>query len=227
MIKTLRERIRARLGRAWLRLSAAPKRPSGYVRLGTDYGGWWVPEWVLRPGALVYSAGVGEDTSFDLELAARGLKVVCFDPTPRAVAHMATSAPARVLDFEPIGWWNEDCELRFFAPRDAAHVSHSAVNLQQTTDFFIARVERPETIRLRRGDPIPDLVKMDIEGAEYHVLPAMLRDGFLPQVLCVEFNQPVPLRMPRVGLQELRAAGYVVQFVEGWNVTLVRDHGGR
>ncbi len=224
---TLTRRLRSRFGRTWLRLSAAPRRPAGYVRLGTAYGGWWVPAWVLQPGVLAYSAGVGEDTSFDLELAAHGVQVVCFDPTPRAVAHMATIAAPGLLDFEPIGWWDEDCEIRFFVPRDSTHVSHSAMNLQQTTEFFTARVERPETIRQRRGDPVPDLVKMDIEGAEYKVLPAMLRDGFRPRVLCVEFNQPVPLRMPRAHIQGLRAVGYNVQSVEGWNVTLVRIPGGR
>lgn len=219
---SLLERAHGRLGRTWLRLGVPWRRPRGYVRLGTDYGGWWVPEWITRAGALAYSAGVGEDISFDLALAARGMQVVCFDPTPRAVSHFAANAPGDGLDFEAIGWWDDDCELRFYAPRDPTHVSHSAVNLQRTSDYFSARVERPDTIRLRRADPVPDLVKMDIEGAEYRVLPAMIGAGFLPRVLCVEFNQPVPLRMPRSCLRQLRAAGYEVQCVEDWNVTLVK-----
>lgn len=218
----LLQRVRGTLGKGWLRLQAPRRRASGYVRLGSAYGGWWVPGWIISPGALAYSAGVGEDTSFDVELAARGVQVVCFDPTPRAVAHVASHVPEGTLEFEPIGWWDQDCDLQFFVPRDPAHVSHSAVNLQRTSDFFMASAERPTSVRRRRGEPVPDLVKMDIEGAEYRVLPAMISDGFLPRVLCVEFNQPVPLRLPRARLRELRAVGYTVESVEDWNVTLVR-----
>ena len=36
-------------------------------RLGTDYGGWIVPQNMhLSSDSVMYSAGVGEDISFDL-----------------------------------------------------------------------------------------------------------------------------------------------------------------
>ncbi len=42
------------------------------VRLGSPGGGWWVPESVVRAGAVAYCAGAGEDVTFDLELHRRG-----------------------------------------------------------------------------------------------------------------------------------------------------------
>ena len=38
-------------------------------RLGTNYGGWYVPSCMdLNETSVVYSGGVGEDISFDLLL---------------------------------------------------------------------------------------------------------------------------------------------------------------
>src|SRR3546814_9362953 len=39
----------------------------------------------------------------------------------------------------PVGLWSEDATLRFYAPRDPTHVSHSIVNLQETESYFEAR----------------------------------------------------------------------------------------
>ena len=60
-------------------------------KLGTGYGGWWLPEDVaLGPESLVVSAGMGEDISFDLALQTRtGCSIVLVDPTPRAALHLA------------------------------------------------------------------------------------------------------------------------------------------
>lgn len=63
------------------------------VRLGSDGCGWWVPKAVVRPRAIAYCAGAGEDISFDLELHRRGLTVVTIDPTPRAIAHVDSVQP--------------------------------------------------------------------------------------------------------------------------------------
>ena len=38
--------------------------------LGTNYGGWYIPENILlNNNSIIYSAGVGEDISFDLLLS--------------------------------------------------------------------------------------------------------------------------------------------------------------
>lgn len=216
------ERAQSRLARMALRTLLAPRRPATYVRLGSDYGGWWVPRWALLPGNLAYCAGVGEDLTFDAELIAHGMNVVAFDPTPRSVSFVKDADLGPAFDFEPVGWWDSTGTQRFYAPEDPTHVSHSAVNLQKTTEYFVGRVETVASIVKRRGDGIPDVAKMDIEGAEFHVLRSMVADRILPPVLCVEFDQPAPLRSVRLAIRALQALGYRVESVEGWNVTLVK-----
>lgn len=59
-------------------------------RLGTVYGGFELPRdlpW-LGPNSVVYCVGVGQDMSFDVQLAALyGSELHLFDPTPSAIQH--------------------------------------------------------------------------------------------------------------------------------------------
>jgi FkbM family methyltransferase len=193
------------------------------VRLGTSYGGWWVPEPLIGPETVAYCAGAGEDISFDLALMERGCRVATFDPTPRAIAHVQSVAPqTERFRFEPVGWWNEETELRFYAPRDPSHVSHLALNLAGTVDYFAASVRPVWRLMADLGDDHVDLIKMDIEGAEYAVIDSLLRDGPLPEVLCVEFDQPQPPRRTIAAVRRLRDAGYELNHVELWNYTFTR-----
>jgi FkbM family methyltransferase len=208
------------------RLFALILRPSdrGLVRLGSDYGGWWVPEDSLTPGATAYCAGAGEDVTFDVALRDRGIAVTVFDPTPRAIAYVEALGVVDGVNFRfvPVGWWDTDTELRFYAPRDPAHVSHSAVNLQGTDDYFEAPVKTVATLAKELGDESIDIVKMDIEGAEARVITSILEVGPRPRVLCVEFDQPQPFAQVLSVARSLRRGGYAAAKVEGWNVTFVR-----
>jgi FkbM family methyltransferase len=218
-------KVRNRVLTSGLPLLKRPRATGDLVRLGSSYGGWWVPTSALTPGATAYCAGAGEDITFDLALLARGLKVTTFDPTPRAVAYVATVAPVdnAAFRFEPIGWWDSKTELRFYAPKNPAHVSHSAVNLQGTEDYFSAPVDTVRSIAHRLGDDNVALIKMDIEGAEYRVLESLLREGPRPEVLCIEFDQPAPVRRTMAAVHSLQRAGFDLLRWDGFNATFGRE----
>ncbi|MHB8466661.1 MAG: FkbM family methyltransferase [Acidimicrobiales bacterium] len=198
------------------------------VRLGSAYGGWWIPRDIIGAETVAYCAGAGEDISFDLSLHEAGCRVVTFDPTPRSIAYVSSVAPNDAsFQFLPVGWWSEDTELRFFAPRDPRHVSHSIVNLQRTDEFFLGRVKPVWRLMEELGDTNVDLIKMDIEGAEYEVIGSLLKAGPLPAVLCVEFDQPQPLWRTFSAVMRLRVAGYSLAKIERWNCTFLRKPVGR
>lgn len=191
------------------------------VRLGSVYGGWWVPRSVLTEGSICYLAGVGEDVTFDLALiAAVGCDVWAIDPTPRAVA-FAGAVTEPKFHFVDVGLWSRDESLRFYEPANPAHVSHSVVNAQRTDHYFEAQCFSVTSLMERLGHDRLDLLKMDIEGAEVEVIRDLLDRGPLPSILCVEFDAPEPVFRTFARVRQLRRAGYSVAKVEGLNATLV------
>ena len=223
------------------------------VTLGSRYGGWTLPQNALSPECRCYLFGAGEDISFDIALIRRfGAEAHVFDPTPRAKIHVdgliaATrsgrpfpvngdpeisyeieAADLERLHFHPIGIWSKSEKLRFYAPANPDHVSHSAVNLQGTTSYFEAEVQPLDRLMQELGHALPDLVKLDVEGAEYQALGAMLAADLLPDHLLVEFdegNQPLDQDAPkriREQIETLREAGYGIVHLAGWNASFKR-----
>jgi FkbM family methyltransferase len=196
----------------------------GLEKIGSGYGGWIVPVTLLRPAWTCYCGGVGEDITFDLGLIERvGCNVFAFDPTPRAVAHVAANAAdEQRFHFMAVGLWSEDTTLRFFVPRNPKHVSHSVVNLQRTKAFFEAPCRSLPSVMRELGHDHVDLIKLDIEGAEHEVVRSMLEAGIRPSVVCLEIDQPVTPLAFWLTVRRLRRAGYDLVAVDSWNLTFVR-----
>ena len=174
---------------------------------------------------ICYAGGVGEDVTFDLEMINRfGCEVFAFDPTPRAVAHVVrVAADEPRFHFMPVGIWSEDTTLRFYAPRDPSHVSHSALNLQRTDEYFIGPCRSVMSLMAELGHDRIDLVKIDIEGAEHRVIRSMLDSGVRPTVLCTEIDQPVAAADLWRTVRRVLGAGYALVAVDQWNLTFVRE----
>lgn len=215
--------LRNRAALAVARATIRPDEQVDLVRAGSSYGGWWIPPRLLAPGVVAYCVGAGEDITFDRALHDAGCTVRTFDPTPRAIAHVEKEAPrSDRFTFRPIGLWSSDTEIRFYAPRVPGHVSHSAVNLYGTDNYFVAPVRTLRSLMRESGDEHIDLLKMDVEGAEVAIIDALAEDRApTPSVLCVEFDQPQPLRNIRRSIGQLHSLAYRLVKVDGWNYTFV------
>jgi FkbM family methyltransferase len=203
---------------AQLRIRAAlrPRRDVSTVRLGSDYGGWHVPPELLTPDSVVYSAGVGEDVSFDLALIGRvGCQVWAFDPTPRAI-EFAARLDEPSFHFRPYALWSSDTTLPFYVPADERHVSHSLVNLGRTEQSIEVRCRSVQSLMRELGHDRVDLLKLDIEGAEYEVLGS-LGDG-RPRIVCVELHRTVSVSTL---ISFTRSLPYDPVRVDRWNVTML------
>ena len=196
--------------------------------LGTDYGRFIIPKGIVGEDWIVYSGGVGEDISFDLELIERfGCHVHAFDPTPRAVEFVEKAAGQEPrFHFTPVAIWKEADVLRFYAPQNPDHVSHSVVNLQATEDYFEAECDSLSGLMKRLGHDRIDLLKLNIEGAEYEVLECMIERDPGVRVLCVAFDQPMPIWRTHRMICQLAGARFVLCAIDGWKMTFVREWNG-
>lgn len=225
-------RLKQRADRYFLNRSVLVSHRLQLRKLGTDYGGWYIPVDLFDASSLCYCFGAGEDISFDVELIKRfGCQVFTFDPTPRAIAYvrnlLAAEPGAKNLRFYDFGVWQEDTRMKFFAPRNEAHVSHSILNLQDTADGFEAQCYTLQTIMDKLEHTSVDLIKLDIEGAEYAVLGHLVETGLRPKVICVEFDEgPNPkdgayIDRIKASISGLGGYGYVVTHIDHWNFTFV------
>jgi FkbM family methyltransferase len=190
-------------------------RTARLEEIGSRYGGWIIPVDFVREHSICYCVGVGEDITFDLRLIERfGCLVYAFDPTPRAQAHVQTHARGvEKFRFFATGLWNEDRVMRFYAHANPASPSYSLVNLHRTDRFFEAHCKRLSAIMREHGHRTIDLLKLDIEGAEYGVIDSLIEDRLDVGIICVEYDE----------VHSKRYAGYLERMKR--SVARLQDYG--
>ena len=182
-------------------------------RFGSEYGGWDVAVKKMNKDSIVYSFGVGEDVSFDLALLGRfGLTVHAFDPTPKSITWVKRQEFPKNFIFHEYGIADFDGNASFNPPVNPEHVSHTLLDRPETKDRAIAvPVKRLSTIMKELGHSRIDLLKMDVEGAEYGVIIDAVQSAIRPEQLLVEFHHKFPnvgIAKTEEAVSELRKMGY-------------------
>ncbi|MEO0794152.1 MAG: FkbM family methyltransferase [Verrucomicrobiota bacterium] len=182
-------------------------------RYGPDFGGWeLIPEEVTAD-SIVYSFGVGEEISFDLDLIAdRGVTIHAFDPTPKSLEWLKSQEVPKEFIMHPLGIASYDGEAQFNAPDNPDFVSHTMLSIESCANGSVAvPVKRLATIMKELGHDHIDILKIDIEGAEYDVIDDILKTDDRPRYFFVEFHHRFPevgLKPSKRAIRQLRQAGY-------------------
>ena len=160
---------------------------------GSDYGGWVFADSESLKSSIILSCGLGEDASFDVEIAEEyGLKVVIVDPTPRALRHFSqimthlgrkkthdyfTGGKQSVSSYNlenlaeynfkiiPKAIWVSDLPVRFYSPPIAEHVSHSILNYQNnySVDTPYIEVEAITMKQIIEGESLQDIPLLKLD----------------------------------------------------------------
>ena len=176
----------------------------------------YIPE-LIGTDSIVYSLGVGDLINFDLDLIDQhGVTVHAFDPTPFAEEWVAAqSLPANFV-FHPWAAAGSDGSLRLYR-RVSTTGKRSKVmwtaddNAGDAGDFIDAPAYTVKTIMEKLGHESVDILKMDIEGAEYDILDGLGECETLPKQLLVEYHHRFPgigKRRTAESIAKLRGLGY-------------------
>jgi len=182
--------------------------------VGSATHGYYVPEGLLGADSVCCCVGAGEDITFDTELAQNyGSRVLVVDPTPEGRNHFrqvesqvrageplwsANGEPFRyritperlaLLEYLEIGVWDRATTLRFWEPTKANYPSHSVTMFQESGRSIELPVDRLSAIMASRGLPALDLLKLEIEGAEYRVLETVVEDRLDVKAILVEYDE--------------------------------------
>ena len=199
-------------------------------RFGSDYGGWEIYSQLLDKDSIVYSFGVGEDITFDLELINKyGLTVHAFDPTPRSIAWVKSQKLPQTFYMHEYGIAARDGVVSFYPPVNPAHISHSAINQENRSAVPVSvEVKSLRSILNALEQNTIDVLKLDIEGSEYEVISDLVSMDIRPAQILVEFHH----RFPNIGINQsisaiklLKSAGYRLFSVSDSNEEFSFIHG--
>jgi FkbM family methyltransferase len=182
-----------------------------------SYDCWSLCPDLLKSGDIIYSLGVGDTIEFDLELIeSLGVAVHAFDPTPHAMKWIETQDLPSRFHFHPWAAAAKDGKL-FLYPRIKGDGSKSSImyTIMEEGQTEAAGVEVPAftlaSMMEKLGHESIDLLKMDIEGAEYGVIDTLLASSVRPAQLLIEFHhrfKEIDMQQTVDAIQSLRTAGY-------------------
>jgi FkbM family methyltransferase len=199
-----RRRFEWRLGRTPLSGRGQP------VALGTPYGGWIVPAALIEPGWICYSVGAGADISFDLALIERfDVRVQSVEPVEGYVrqARAAAGAEPRFAAYRA-AITAADGPVRMQHTHNPEGHALSSANLFETNEFEEVPGRTLASLARELGHPRIDLLKLDVEGGEYEVIPALDLEALQIKALAVQLHHNGGVAAARGLIEHLDAHGF-------------------
>jgi FkbM family methyltransferase len=191
-------------------------------KFGSENCGWEVVTEIIDSNSVIYSFGVGEDASFDTALIDKfNLFVHAFDPTPKSVEWVKSQKLPKNFIMHNYGIAGFDGNALFKPPDNPEHISHTILSRPSTeSKAIILPVKRISSIMEELKHRHIDILKMDIEGAEYDVIDDIKRSNIRPTQILIEFHH----RFPEVGVKKTKQAINTI-FLMGYHLFSVSETG--
>jgi FkbM family methyltransferase len=222
-------KVRSALRRRWFenRMERLPTEPlHGLQPLGSDYGYWVVPvEWIDSSWTC-YCVGAGGDITFERELLARYAPTVrSFEPDEDYVGRIEVpEEDAERFSAHQMAIVPADGPIRMQRTHIPGSRSLSPVHLYDTEDYVEVPGRSLRSLMEEFGDDSVELLKVDVEGGEYDLVPTLDLAGMGVRVFCIQLHHTGSVRDARSLVEGVRDQGFrLVNYDEAVRLTFVRD----
>jgi len=210
-------------------------------KVGSNFHGYYIPSDFINKDSVCYCIGAGEDISFDTELKVMyDAHVFIFDPAPEGIEHFnklkdytargeklsigkqqpftyrISAGQLAEITYVAVGVWDQETILKFYEPEIENYVSHSVHMFKESGKFIEAPVDRLQQLMKKLNHSSIELLKIEIEGAEYTVIDTIIEDKLDIKVILVEFDEIYHSKdykhffRIKKSTDKLRQAGYVL-----------------
>jgi len=193
-----------KLKRSLTRRAKEAMLPRTYQRMGTKYGGWWIDTDLLaNKNPLLIDCGLGKDISFPIEFLKKyNGYVVGIDPDPKSISFCEKVKPKN-MEIRSKAFWKKPGEaIKFNLARPIEKLpkgadgsgsilsSHDYVDGGEEIEVYTTSLFE---ILSSLNKSACDILKLDIEGAEYEVISDLISSGHINTInqLLVEFHHGV------------------------------------
>ncbi len=193
------------------RLARLPIQPGTPVlELGSDYGGWFIPEGSIAAGDVCYCIGTGADITFDLELIRRyGAVVRAVDPVAAyGAASLEAAAGEPRFSFRHAAVTTRDAPIRMQVHHEPGSQSLSAAGLYDSDEWVEVDGRTIPTLMREFGDDRVDLMKIDVEGIEYDLVPTLDLAALSVRVLAIQLHHTGTVRDATTLIRGLERQGF-------------------
>jgi len=207
-------KIKAGVRRRWFEreMERTPLRKmEGLVMVGDPgYGGWVLPGGLIRPDWTCYAVGAGGDISFDMDLIGRwGVHVRAIDPVPDYVRRALEEADGdERLTAHEYAIAAQDGPIRMQLTHDPNSESVSPVGLYDSRSYVEFQGRTLPSLMAELGDTRVELLKLDIEGGEYDVIPGLDLRALGVEVFSTQLHHVASVARARSLVAGLAAQGY-------------------
>lgn len=165
---------------------------------------------------VIYSFGVGNDVSFDVEAADLfGVPIFMYDPTPNVALFMKDFEDNERLIFKKEGIYSRDAEVKLYTSDKVLNSSLYPIHGKEKHE--IVRCRTLADFMAENGHDHIDILKMDVEGVSDDVLEQIMDETQIrPKQIVTEFEikgieNPLTY-LPRIlaVAQKLQDRGYLI-----------------
>ena len=169
-----------------------------------------IPTDLIGSSWLCYCVGIGGDISFDLELIrSYGATVRAFDPVAEYVEDAIDKADGEPSFFAyQAAIAERDGPVRMQVTHHEHSHSVSGAKLYDSKNYVELPGRTLPSLMAELGDERIDLLKLDVEGAEYELIPTLDLRGFGVKIFSTQMHHTGSVRKARSLIARLKRDGY-------------------